>query len=357
MTKVLFILKCRDLPYAGEEKFFEHKKSYSYCMSSGLLNSATLVSDMLVENGVESKVVQVIDNNDIDREVNKYKPTHVMIEALWVVPEKFHVLRKLHPKVKWIIRLHSEIPFLANEGIAVEWMNAYIKQHNVYLAPNSHRLYADLVNYYKAVYKDTHDKIILLPNYYNREPEREVEHDPHVLNVGCFGAIRPLKNQLIQAYAAIEYARHTHKKLRFHINSQRVEQAGNSALKNIIALFADLDPNKYELVQHPWMHHHEFRKLVRKMNIGMQVSFTETFNIVTADFVSQDIPIVVSEEVEWASGMFKVGTDDAAEIADKMSKAITLGKFGTFFNKLGLAKYNKESVKAYLHFLHHSHRC
>ena len=351
MSKVLFILKCRDLPYAGEEKFFDQTKNYSYCMTSGLLNSATLVSDMLNDHHIESHVVQVLDNNDIDREVTKHKPTHVMIEALWVVPEKFEVLRKLHPKVKWIIRLHSEIPFLANEGIAVKWMNAYIKQPNVWLAPNSRRLYNDLINYYKAVYENAHEKIVFLPNYYNRQPEACVEHNPHVLNIGCFGAIRPLKNQLIQAYAAVEYARNTNKKLVFHMNSQRVEQHGNPNLDNIRALFTGLDPDKYELKEHPWMHHNHFRKLVRKMDVGLQVSFTETFNIVTADFVSQDIPIVVSNEVEWASCLFKVGTDDAEAIADKIGRALTLGRFGAYLNKLGLERYNKESSKRYLHFL------
>jgi hypothetical protein len=77
---------------------------------------------MLVANGVDSTIIEVIDNNGIDREVTKYKPTHVIIEALWVIPSKFEILTKLHPNVKWIIRLHSEIPFLANEGIAMEWM-------------------------------------------------------------------------------------------------------------------------------------------------------------------------------------------------------------------------------------------
>lgn len=355
MIKVLFLLKCRDIQYGGEQKFFEQSKKYSHCMTSGLLNSATLISDMLKDNGIESHVVQVIDNNDIDREVHKYKPTHVMVEALWVVPEKFEILRKLHPHVKWIIRLHSEIPFLANEGIAVKWMNAYVRQHNVYLAPNSTRLYQDLINYYKAIYKNINDKIVLLPNYYYKAPEICEEHNHHVLNIASFGAIRPLKNQLIQAYAAVEYARNTNKKLIFHINSQRVEQNGNPNLENIRELFASLDKEKYELKEHPWMHHSHFRKLVKRMDVGLQVSFTETFNIVTADFVSQDVPVVVSDEVDWVSNLFKVGTDDASEIAEKIGRALTLGRFGTYLNKLGLDRYNRESVKRYLHFLEHHH--
>jgi hypothetical protein len=41
----------------------------------------------------ESNIVVVLDNNEIDKYVTKYKPTHVIIEALWVVPTKFHILK------------------------------------------------------------------------------------------------------------------------------------------------------------------------------------------------------------------------------------------------------------------------
>jgi hypothetical protein len=71
---------------------------------------------MLQKSGIESKLSVCTDNNDIDREVNLYKPTHVIIEALWVVPTKFAVLTKLHPKVQWILRLHSEMPCMAGAG-------------------------------------------------------------------------------------------------------------------------------------------------------------------------------------------------------------------------------------------------
>ena len=114
--KVIFILKKRQSSHTGYAS-----------VSSGLLNSARFVSDMLNKNGIESNLVEVQDNNCIDREVSKYRPTHVVIEALWVVPSKFEVLTKLHPNVQWIIRLHSDISFLANEGIAIEWIYEYLK--------------------------------------------------------------------------------------------------------------------------------------------------------------------------------------------------------------------------------------
>ena len=71
MTKVLFILKYREVsdPENGV---------YSYTgLSSGLFNSARMVSEMLNADGLhgeecESKLVQVIDTNSIDREVTAF---------------------------------------------------------------------------------------------------------------------------------------------------------------------------------------------------------------------------------------------------------------------------------------------
>ena len=76
--------------------------------------------------GFEAKVVVVNDNNDINREVFKYTPTHVFIEALWVVPSKFEVLIPLYPKIQWYVRLHSNTPFISSEGIAIDWLVKYL---------------------------------------------------------------------------------------------------------------------------------------------------------------------------------------------------------------------------------------
>ena len=114
MNKILFLLKRR-------EDYSAKIHGSNVGLSTGLYNSASFMNDMLNELGIESKLSVVIDNNCIDREVTQYQPTHVVIEALWVVPTKFAVLQALHPNVKWIVRLHSELPFLANEGMALHW--------------------------------------------------------------------------------------------------------------------------------------------------------------------------------------------------------------------------------------------
>jgi len=332
--KVLFILK-------------ERHTSHSNLMtiSSGLFNSANFVVDMLNKNGIETHLVEVKDNNQIDREVTKYKPTHVVIEALWVVPSKFEVLTKLHPKVEWIVRLHSDIPFLANEGISIEWIYEYMKFDKVKVSTNLAKTNYELS---ELVGKD----LVLLPNYYPVGFFNVTQPRPNervVLNVGCFGAVRPLKNQLIQAIAAIKYANIYGKKLRFHINVARVEGRGEPVLKNIRSLF-DNNPH-HELVEHQWLTHDEFIDLVQRMDLGMQVSFSETFNIVTADFVNNNIPVVVSDEISWVNKLFKSKTTEVDSIVRKMRIALLLKTIkGQFLNKFNLFINSVRAEKTWVNY-------
>jgi hypothetical protein len=78
-------------------------------------------------------------------------------------------------------------------------------------------------------------KILFLPNccYPKNRHQRRRKQPDGCTDTACFGAIRPLNNQLFQAVAATEYARRIGRKLRFHINASRTKQRGENVLKNI----------------------------------------------------------------------------------------------------------------------------
>jgi hypothetical protein len=78
------------------------------------------------------------------------------------------------------------------------------------------------------------------------------------------------------------------------------------------------------------------------MDLGMQVSLTETFNIVTADFVNNNIPVVTSDEISWVSGLFQANPAEAKSILQKMRQALVLNKL-KFLNKIGLWIYSFKS--------------
>lgn len=340
--RVLFILKHRDVYYANE-------KDCSKPLSSGLLNSATQVERMLSASNIDSKLVSVVDNNKIDAEVHKYRPTHVIIEALWVVPEKFEILQKLHPTVKWYIRLHSEVPFIANEGIAMDWLFRYLQYKNVFIGINSRRMLRDI----KAIVPENYlSKLEYQPNYYWNEQvdsEERTSFKDGYYHIGCFGAIRPLKNQLAQAIAAVEFARQTGRKLKFHINSSRVENNGDNIVKNLRGLFTGLDSENYILVEHPWLEHAEFVKLIASMDICMQVSFTETFNIVTADAVCNNVPVLVSSDIDWVFPLFNVNSHSSNSILYGLKICTSfIGRLLKIFNRICLTIYNEKAKLAWL---------
>ncbi len=345
-AKILFILKFREGYGLSREE-----------ASSGLLNSAKFIADMLASHGVEVKLVQVTDNNDIDREVFQYGPTHVVIEAFWVVPEKFEVLRKLHPTVEWIIRAHSELPFFANEGVAMGWLIRYSRQANVLVAANSEPALRDFRGILQAANPswsgdETERSVIFLPNFYPvEERHHAVEHFDTIvaIHVGCFGAIRPLKNHLLQAAAALQFAQEEGKFLHFHVNGSRTEQGGDNPLKNLRDLFAATP--QAALVEHPWMTYPEFLAVLPQIDIGMQVTFTETFNIVTADMVCAGIPVVVSPEIRWCSSLSQVEPTDSQSMVRAMHRVT--GSFGSLakgLNLKGLRRYARHAERVWLEY-------
>jgi hypothetical protein len=330
-NKLLFICKQRHI----------YSHTVNTPIASGLYNSAQFVVNMLNHNGVDAKLANVVDANSIDREVTLYKPTYVVIEALWVTPEKMEVLIKRHPKIKWIVRLHSEIPFLAGEGIAMEWIYKYLDYKNVTLSVNSRRMDDQFTELLKR-------SILYLPNYYPTYSENVCKQNKKHIDIGCFGAIRPLKNQLIQAVAAINFGNSLKKPIYFHINATRVEGKGEPILRNIENLFANNPQHK--LIRHEWMSHHDFVDVIKKMDIGMQVSYSETFNIVTADFVNNNIPVVVSPEIFWVNNFFKADPNSVDSIHIKLETAYFFGNWRLFkfLNKRKLKSYNKDSKHAWL---------
>jgi hypothetical protein len=354
VAKIQFILKKREAYYSGEN---EYSSGYNV-LHSGLFNSASFVCDMLKDMGYETEIVHVIDNNCIDREVTRFKPDIVVIEAFWCVPEKFDILSKLHPNVKWIIRNHSRLPFLANEGIAMDWTLKYAAYQNVFVSSNALDTNEEIRVLIKNAYPNISDeelaiKCPYLPNYYPlNEKFKKVDrcdrkNKADVIDVGCFGAVRPLKNHLIQATAAIKFANSVGKKLRFHINATRIENKGDEVLKNLKALFSHLE---HELVEHEWAPHDQFLDMLEDIDIGLQVSYSETFNIVAADLVARCVPIVTSDQIEWVSSFFHADPNNSDDIAAKMERAWLYGFVTPRYctNRAKLNKSNKLAKKEWL---------
>lgn len=317
----------------------------SYGITSGLFNSASFVVSFLNKNGKHAKLISVADANSIDKAVTEFNPDIVVIEALWVPPYKFVELFNIarHKNRRWIVRVHSKAPFLSMEGMATKWIRDYTAIENgvIEIAPNTIELTKQLATAFPyGVFK-------FLPNIYTpKELEQSnVNKEDNVIDIGCFGAVRPMKNIYQQALAAIEFVESKGKVLRFHINSTRLEQNGNNVLKNLYALF-EFSPHK--LIEHGWYKHVDFLKVISKMDICMQVSLSESFNIVTADVVTVGRPIVVSKDIEWMPKFLRAEPTSQKSIVKKLKLVYKYPIIISIIQDIYLNKYNKKAENVWL---------
>lgn len=320
--KILFLLK-RNLIYGNYN---------SLIAKSGLLNSARITSHQIHKHlGYKVDVEICVDGNEVDKFVTIHRPKIVIIEALWVTPAKLSELTRLHKHVLFIPLIHSEVPFLAHEGMAIDWIQQYNELYHVIPAFNSEVTYKQFIQ--------LGIECLLLPNVYFDVKSKKNHCDDKILNIGCFGAIRPFKNQLHQAIAAKIVAQKLGKHLHFHMNTTRLEQGGESVYKNIKALLG------HSLIEHGWKHRDAFLDTIRSMDIGLQVSFTESFNIVAADFVHESVPCIVSPTISWMPDILKVDTENLDELVDKIIRVLKRPRRYAERQVKYLNRYNKEALK------------
>lgn len=337
MKKVLFLLK-ENYDYG----------SYLYC-KAGLLTSAKLTADALREAMIDTKVEVCIDGNSIDKAVHDFKPDVCIIEAIWVTPSKFIELIHLHPTVEFVVRIHSKIPFLSNEGNAIQWIKQYTMLANITVAFNNQQTAWELNDiiggdaYLPNIYENVDIPRASITDKYFDRPIRK-----KTIDIGCFGAIRPMKNQLHQAVTAILWGNDHFKTIRFHINTGRLEQQGEAVLKNIRSLFTG---TKHELIEHGWLKRQEFLDVIKQMDIGLQASLTESFNIVTADFVKEHVPIIVCEDISWMPDQAKVNPLDTVELKQAISYGLNRTKYLNKISAESLDQYNRKSLRQWLYFL------
>lgn len=337
--KILFILK---------ERFYS-KNTNSY----GLINSSRQVAAFLESIGYECKVVQVIDANFIDKEIFEYKPDVVIIEALWVTGAKLKELIEIkrYKHIKWIVRVHSDIGFLAAETWAIKYINDYIllNKDNLFISMNNYTFnnhISEALNY----------EFVYLPNIITIKHHKyhKQSYKNHI-DVGCFGSLRILKNQCYQALCAMDMADRLGKRLKFHITVDVGMNENNSRYPVLMNLREIFKNSYHQLVEHEWLENSEFHKLIKEMDIGMQVSYTESFNIVTADFVNANIPIVVSDSIKWMPFLLKTST---VEYEKTIKKLIFTYKWRNsrviqWWMKHNLIKYNNSAKFVWFHFMKH----
>lgn len=315
----------------------------------GLGINALLTVKVLRKHGVRADLCPVIDLASVRAALRKYVPTHAFFQALWISGQDQAELCAQFPNTHFIIRTHSQIGFLQVEPGAIKILRDLLRLQesvlNLTVSSNTERLREFLHKTYKQ-------RVVYLPNLYDMErveSKRDESHDHRLLRIGSFGAHRLLKNHTTAAAAALMMAERRGSDLEFYVNAGRREGAkSNSILTSLENMFADLRWAK--LVEVAWEEWSEFRHTVAHMDLCLQVSFTETFNIVTADAVCEGVPSVVSEAIEWAPRRWMAEVDNAHDIA-RVGSALLWDTHGAEDGLYALRKYEKHAIALWLEYL------
>ncbi len=323
------------------------KGSNNFC-HVGLGVNALHTTKVLRKNKIRTDLFGVWTPEDVD-EILKNNPTatHCLIEAPWISAEKINNLLIKYPNVHFIVRSHSQIGFLQVEAGAIKIIRDLLSLQDIVLnltfASNTERL----TTFIQQVY---HGNCLYLPNLYDLQRIHRAPHIPHdhrLLRISSFGAMRLLKNHTTAAAAAMMIADSRGCDLEFWISADR-EENGKGVVQSLGNMFNNVPGMK--LVESPWQNWGDFRRLVSSMDLSMQVSMTETFNIVTCDAIAENVPVIGSPAIEWLPEHCQVDTDKVEDIARVGSMELS-DRHTADRNLKKLSSYLDDSIDVWMKYL------
>lgn len=285
----------------------------------GLGVAALNTSKVLQQEGIRVEVWPIDSSADLEAKLGKAQGesvpvTHLVMSAPWLPTLDWQRFCIRYNRVQFACSSHSNVGFLQADPLAATFM---IKDGpgleagfpNFSLAANSQAL----CQFVRAGYTSP---CTYLPNLYflhGLTPVNRIPWSGGKLKIGCFGAARVQKNQTSAAAAAVQIASTLRAELEFWVSSGRNDGMGGTAATVVKSLIAGCKFAKIQEV--PWEEWATFRRTVANMHLLLQPSYTESFNIVTADGVAEGVPSVVSSAIDWVPPHWMADADDVGDIA------------------------------------------
>jgi hypothetical protein len=293
-------------------------KNFAYWVgysSVGLNVAAITIAQELNRHGIATEVFGVRHNIDLfykirDAQGSDNPLTHVVIMAPWISPLDLAALAMYFPNIQFAVQSHCNVGALHGDvrgvGNLRNYMDLGFSYPNIHVAGNSSRF----VEWARQAYDAP---VFLLPNLYPLG--QRLTHAHHLnppINIGTFGAMRLEKNFITAVAAALAIQKYLDLAVHLHINV-----GGEVSTRRVLDTIQQMVEGVpgFTLVKHRWMPWDKFRELIRRMHILLQPSYTESFNMVTADGIANGVPSVVSTAITWAPEEWKADSDDALDIA------------------------------------------
>jgi len=268
----------------------------------------------LSAGGMPAEAWPVVDGHHLwNKLAERPDITHVVTFAPYLDTPFIERLAMHYPEVHFAVSCHSNVGFLQADRNAVklvrEGLSLEQRAANFSVAGNSLKFCDWVREAYGA-------PCTFLPNlYYLGDgpcPRRPV-YRQGILRLGIFGATRVQKNIMSAAAAALVIARQMEaENTEIWVSSDRVE-GGQGVMASVKEMLSNVEGVR--LIESGWHGWPEFRQLAGRMHLLLQPSYTESFNMVTADGVAEGVASVVSSAIDWAPKYWQACADTVLDIA------------------------------------------
>lgn len=312
----------------------------------GLGVSALNNAKVFMKHGVRASVLPIVKLQELIDYIQQVGTvTDVVISAPWIRTDELVRLIRMFPMVEFAVNCHSNVGFLQADSNGVRLLREYIDVEqgnlNFRIGGNSAKFNRWLREAYQA-------PSLYLPNMYYLDYSHRIRpsyYDGGVLRIGAFGAIRPQKNLMSAAGAALVLANEIKADVEFWISSGRAEGGGHTILNAIREMLVGVPGIK--LMEFQWKSWSLFRDTLRRMHLLYQVSYTESFNMVTADGIAEGIPSVVSEAIDWVPRSWQANVDDVDEMA-RVGRHLLYDRHAASDGLKSLEHHNSHAFRAWM---------
>jgi hypothetical protein len=314
----------------------------------GLGINALHTAKVLRKHRIHCDIEGVWEVAHIDKALTKHQGiTHCFIEAPWI--SAIHMAGLMHrwQRVHFIVRAHSQIGFLQVEPGAIKIMRDLMHMQegalNLTVAANAKKLSSFMERVYLG-------RVLYLPNLYDLDRPRARNNETRrhrMLRIGSFGALRILKNHTTAAAAALLIAEREKTDLEFWVSTNR-EEHGKGVLQSLRNMFEGL--NWAKLIENQWEPWASFRRTIGNMDLCLQASMTETFNITSADAVAEGVPVVGGSAIEWLPQHWMADIDSPEDMARKGAHLLH-DPHSVDDGQVALNRFCKEGTEIWLNYL------
>ncbi len=290
---------------------FVYKRPQVNC--TALSANAAHSAGVLNKHGVTAATATLDGIRSWDKWIEETAPRVIVLSAFIVRPFDLDALARKFKRVTFLQRCHSNLAWLfqSREDFhsAAETIRVSKDQGNV--------VYSLVCEREAKAWSAAGVPVACVPNVWSggfAEHGRDALRDPATVNLSAFFAVRLLKDPAGHVMAAANV--NAYRPARLHMQLDRSDSpAYGEQVKRVAAL------THCPVAAHPYRAHDAYLKwLGDTVDVGLQLSLTESFNYVALEHLALGIPCVTSRAVEFSP--WRVDAEDyqgaAAVILDQI---------------------------------------